>query len=423
MWDVAWYARTQRGEAFADLEQAFAEAAERGYNTIRISADPLLIYKEDGTRRAKAIRISNLGGAIGQRTRWYDFAGGATVDLEASLIALFEAAKRHSFFIIVSTWVYQQTLTLLDEPELAEEILAIPPGERFLALANAHSRLIDLLEERGLADRIAYVELHNEVEYSRLAEVAKPGQDYTTAEKPYLETAIAWLRQRHPKYLFTCAFGEQVPHRMHMLPDNVQVAHHHIYIYGVLAELERSVGLEPEFEPVPTGAPEAALAAGFPPDAARAMLRPGAPAFSEWQLPAGNEWKLEGNFLDTRLFYLHDWVDPDKWDLWLYEHYHLYRESMREGMRARLEAIADWAAERAVPAVIGEGWLGYTPLYADFEDGPVGKNICEYGIERALELGFWGVILGSNAAPHHPHWNDVSWQQRISRRVLSTRRP
>ena len=414
LWDVAWYTRAQPGEAFDDLDARFAEAAERGVNTVRLSADPQLLFTAQGDRRPP-VAIENLGGGIGVRTRWYDLVGGYRIDVGERLLELLRAARRQGCFVILSTWSYQQTLSFIGDREVAEEILAIPPAGRFMALAIAHDRLLGLITDAGLRDRIAYVEIHNEVEYSRLAEVAGPDEPHTVAMKPYLEAAIGWLRERHPNLLITCAFGEQTPWRMKDLPDNAQVAHHHLYIYGVLQELEERVGLWPEFTATPSDFDLDRADVEFPTPLLRTMLRDDAPPFEAWRLPADRSWKLAANFLNPRLFYVQDWVQPDLWDLWLYEHYPHYRESMRQGMTIRLEAIAEWAAEHQVPAVIGEGWVGYTPLLAGFEEGPVGKDVAEFGIRLASDLGFWGIVTCSNAAPHHPMWADVAWQRRAGR--------
>ena len=61
-----------------------------------------------------------------------------------------------------------------------------------------------------------------------------------------------------------------------------------------------------------------------------------------------------------------------------------------------------------------EGWVGYTPLHASFEEGPVGAEICEHAVRRSRELGAWGTLVCSNAAPHHPMWNDVALQRRLN---------
>ena len=44
LWDRFWYVPTGPGEPFEDLDRAFAEAVERGYNTIRICAMPYLLF-------------------------------------------------------------------------------------------------------------------------------------------------------------------------------------------------------------------------------------------------------------------------------------------------------------------------------------------------------------------------------------------
>ena len=83
---------------------------------------------------------------------------------------------------------------------------------------------------------------------------------------------------------------------------------------------------------------------------------------------------------------------------------------------------SDWSAEHGVPFVFGEGWVGYTPLLSDFEGGPVGAQICRDAVNRAADLGAWGAVACSNAAPTHPMWDDVSLQQEINRNFKETAR-
>jgi hypothetical protein len=273
-----------------------------------------------------------------------------------------------------------------------------------MALARALGHLIQFLKDHDVADRIAYTELHNEVEYSKLTAIAQPDEDPYAAMKPFIEEAVGDLRAQHPDILITACYARPTVYRLRDLAANLQVAHIHLYIYGVLEELFQAVGLRGS-EP-------------FPNEATRAILRPGAPPFAAWTPPAGQEWRLQATGINRRLFYVHDWADPDKWDLWLYERYGAYREAMRQDIQQRLAALADWAGQHGIPAVIGEGYVGYTPLLATFEEGPVGKDIAEYAIDTCLRLNVWGVILCSNAAPHHPFWQDVVWQQTWNRRIM-----
>lgn len=405
LWDFSWYTQTMPGEPFDDLDRAFTEIVERGYNSVRICAMPYLLFGQ-GDRR-EPLHFTNLGGGFGQRTRWYNAAGGATLDGRAHLLRLFEAAARHDCYIILSSWEYQQSPSFLESPEWYRALIAIPPADRCQALARAMARLITFVKAAGLGQRIAYAELHNEVDMSRLREVARQGEDAVAAQQPYLEEAIAALRQQHPDVLSTVSYGAAPVTHMRHVPDNVQVAHFHLYVYGVLGALHEAVGLGQAAVP-------------FPNDTTRAILRPGAPPLEQWLPRSGETWRLDATGVRQRLFYLHDWADPERWDLWLYDHYGAYRQAMRESIALRLAVMADWARQHHVPAVLGEGYVGYTPLLTGFEEGPVGKDIAEYAVDMCMGLGFWGIILCSNAAPHHPFWRDVAWQQRLNSRIRAS---
>ncbi|GHO97317.1 hypothetical protein KSF_073650 [Reticulibacter mediterranei] len=404
LWDFSWYTMTMPGEPFDDLDRAFSEAVERGYNTVRICAMPYLLFGND-ERDTSRLQFANMGGDFGQHTRWYNARGGALLDGREHLLQLFQAAQRHNCFIILSSWEFQQSSSFFATPDWYHSLLAISPEQRCMQLAQAMGRMIAFLKQHQFADRIAFVELHNEVEAGMLKDVAQAGEDTFAAEKPYLEAALETLRNQHPDILMTVSYaGIPLTHVRHVA-TNMQVAQFHIYIYGVLNQLFQQAGLRDTEQP-------------FPNDLTRQLLRPEAPPFAEWQPPTGQEWRLDATVVSRRLFYLHDWVDPDKWDLWLYEHYGAHREAMRQAIDLRVATIADWAEEHQVPAVVGEGYVGYTPLSALFEEGPVGKDIAEYAIAACQHHNFWGIILCSNCAPHHPFWQDIAWQQRLNASIL-----
>jgi hypothetical protein len=79
-------------------------------------------------------------------------------------------------------------------------------------------------------------------------------------------------------------------------------------------------------------------------------------------------------------------------------------------LRIWLDVAADHAAARGIPLVLGEGWIGYTPLHSDFEGGPIGAEYCRLAMRESRRVGAWGTIVCSNAAPHHPMWADVALQ-------------
>jgi hypothetical protein len=87
---------------------------------------------------------------------------------------------------------------------------------------------------------------------------------------------------------------------------------------------------------------------------------------------------------------------------------------MHREVESRVVAVAAWGRRQQVPVVIGEGWVGYTPLHGTFEEGPIGRRIAETGIRTAAREGIWGITPCSNAAPHHPLWQDAAWQRSIT---------
>ncbi|WP_166246407.1 cellulase-like family protein [Paenibacillus turpanensis] len=404
MWDFSWYTMTMPGEPYHDLEKCFQEAVERGYNTIRICAMPYLLFTADGPRQGP-LAFSNLG-QVGIRTRWYNCKGGAVLDGHQHLLKLFALAREYDCYLILSSWEYQQSPSFLKTSELFEELLAISPKERFMALARSMDQLLYDVKAAGLADRIAYVELHNEIEFGRLTQVAleagiTDGRSSRLIQytKPYVEEALRYLQEQHEDLLVTGCYTLNEPYSKDYLPGNGQVAHFHMYINGVLGQLMQETGIRNP-------------AIAFPNGLVRSLLREDAPPFEQYMLPTGEEWRLHENPVGLKLLYLHDWCDPVKWDLYLYEHYAFHKHAMLQKVEERFAEAADWAADHRLPIVIGEGYVGYTPLLAQFEEGPVGKAIAEYAIRMGMELGFWGMVLCSNCAPHHPFWADVSWQQR-----------
>jgi len=408
LWDFSWYTQAAPGEAFADLDRAMAETVERGYNTVRICAAPLLLFGDLGLDTTQ-LPFAAMGGGVGHGTRWYNCAGGAIINGRSRLLDLFEAARRWDVHVIVSSWEYQQSSAFLADSRWYDALMAIEPGRRYQALADALVAMVGFLAEHGLADRIAYLELHNEVDLSRLTEIGGPGADPYWCQRDVLTQALRSASDRLPDYLVTACYGVTPHLDMGCLPDNVHVAHCHVYVYGVLGALEQWAGVR-------LGPPQ------FPTDNLVGLLSAHAPAFDS-QLAQVPRWRLDATGVSPSMFYAYDNVDPELWDRWLYDNYHRYAEAMDQAVRDRLTAISLWARRHGVPAVVGEGWVGYTPLHADFEDGPIGHAINERAVQLAAEMGFWGAVLGSNCAPHHPAWADADWQKRWNRYFLSTGTP
>jgi hypothetical protein len=278
---------------------------------------------------------------------------------------------------------------------------------------------VTFLKAHDLADRIAYVELHNEVDQSRLVEGPEAGVATIVALKPLVEAAVATLRAAHPDVLVSASYAEPALERMDALAEGLDVAHFHVYELGVVRDLENALGMNEVFQAQPLASRDVDWSRPFPNDVSRAILRDDAPPFESWRLPAGDEWKLDATFLDLRSFYIHDWADRRRFDAWVREREPARREAMRAGVRSRLVAMADWARAHGIPAVVGEGWDGYPPQGSQLELEPAGRAHNEAGVELALDLGFWGVMLSSMFNPTAPEWADIEWQRAWNARILA----
>jgi len=405
LWDFSWYTQAGPGKPFYDLDAAFAEAVARGYNTVRICALPFLLFGSHGID-THDLRITGLGQGVGERLRWYNVeAGGPVISGRERLRELFEAARRHDCYVILSSWEYQQSPAFLEGREWYDALEAIPHGSRHQAMATAMVQLVQHLKDLGLADRIAYAELHNEVDLTHLVPGPRGTEPYWS-QRELVSEAVTLMQRAHPDIMATTCYGIPPYLDMGAVPDNGQVAHFHVYIYGVLAALEEWAGVR-----VPP--PE------FPRPELLSILRDDAPSVEAYA-KALDPWRLQATEVQPSMIYSHEWVDTARWDRWLYENYQTHRVAMMQSLDDKLEVLARWAQQHQVPAVVGEGWIGYTPLYAEFEDGQVGQSIAEYAIERCIEHGFWGAVLGSNSAPHHPGWRNVEWQQKWNKRLLES---
>ena len=399
LWDFSWYVRTGPGEPFEDLDEAFAGAVARGYNTVRICAMPYLLFGSglDTT----TLRLGPLGGGYAQRVRWYDVTEPTVIDARAHLLALFQAAKRHDCFVILSSWEYQQSASFADNPAWCETLLRIDPEDRAEAQAVALADLIDYLAEHGLDDRVAFTEIHNEVQAGRLADRLAGGENAKlVALRPRLERALDAFHRRHPDRPVAMNYARVPVGAMRAIPETIDVLVTHPYIYGVLEELMETYGLRGPIEDFDQER------------VSRDLLRPGAPKFSDWA--PDQPWRWDATIVAKPEIYVHDWCDAEAFDRWLYQRYQAWQHAMITKLTIWLSVARDWAEAHGVPLVFGEGWIGYTPRDGRFEEGPVGAEFCRIAVDEATKVKAWGTIVCSNAAPHHAMWSDIALQQQCN---------
>ncbi|WP_218132601.1 cellulase-like family protein [Paramicrobacterium humi] len=387
LWDFSWYVRSGEGEPFEDLDAAAAQTVERGYNTVRVCAMPFLLFGSglDTTD----VELDRLGDEYGQGVRWYDVKAPTRFDGRAKLIELFEVCKRHGLFIILSSWEYQQSSSFATASDWWEALDSVDPEDRPELLAEAFAELIDFVSEHGLDDRIAFTELHNEVATGHLADGLEAGtaNDLVIALEPRLSRGLARFHELQPTQPVTVNYSRVPVGAFRGIPREIDVFVTHPYVYGVLNEVTESFDLRGSLADFPRAAVDAA-----------GLLREGAPPATEWVIPDEAAWKMDATIVGKPEIFLHDWVNADAFDRYLYERYESHRVEMDRVLTLWLEAAADFAASRGIPFAFGEGWVGYTPLRGSFEEGPVGAEYCRFAVRESARVGAWGTIVCSNAA-------------------------
>ncbi len=403
-WLWHWLIACAPGEPYNDLDRVFAEHVERNYNCIR--ADVALNWAFDQQARPRGpIDLvqwiprysSNLRGVFGK--------GGLRYDALDRVIKMFEMAKKYNVYVIATSWEYQDSTTHLADPKLREDVFSTPLAQRFERLATMHDALIKELKKRGLHTQIAFVEIHNEVDASEFP-------PDLMIQKGLIEKQLTRLQQAHPDILFTADYGGPTPFTKQFpgyfcLPDNMQVADHHIYTLGVQGTLHEltNTWLGNQVPPDPKDNPLLRSIIGEKPTV----------SWSDFTVQASRVrriwWPLMWFFANIN--------DPDRYDSWMYEHYGESASMMRSLIEGHLRTWGKYARHRGLPAVVDEGYIFYPPRNSRFEDSAAGRRIFDLVVDTAMEEGYWGVMLSTYIGPHESMWTEnPEWIKKTNQRIL-----
>ncbi len=390
MWIWSWIVSATPGEPYDDLERCVLELKERGFNTVRLEAGLNWAFRIDGRPRGPMTFGPWIAG-YGWNFSTVNSKGGGRHDVLERLIHLFELAQRHGVWIILTSWEYQDSSWFVADPQIRAEVDSIPLERRFMHMAEQQDRLLDVLKSRGFEKQVAFVEIHNEPDYSQFPQ--------GTDGKRLHQEAIAFLHARHPGILVSGDFGT---HDYAIVPDNVQVFDQHMYAgAGWYYELRQTV-MNKDFNPHNPRASEAL----------RRVLKDEIVPWDEFMKPAANVkpfWRP--------IMWLFENLDNAKWDAWLAESFPTWKDRMWAGARKRFAEDAEQARLRHLPLVLDEGGYFYPPRLSRFELSPAGLSLFELFADLAIEHNYWGFMPGTYIGPEHLIWNEnPEWLRRINKR-------
>lgn len=377
---------TQSGGAYHDYDQMMKEHVDRGFNCIRLDDGAGLMHTRDGKPRGE-IFWGRIFGEYEDCMRQFAATGEPGVcNLKERLINLFEAAKRHNIYIVLSSWYYLHTCWFAKEPEINDELHQIAPLERFRAFAEFLHYILCELEERGLDGQIAFAEIFNEADGLRFingyGDENHLSDDEIAVFRAKHEAAIEWLKERHPQILF--AFDSWTYYTdLRQVPGNMEVYNFHNYfLWSVYPNaLENDLSLLKE-QKISVEEIQAVADCKYPPTA---------------------DWYQRAWFYNN--------LDPEKIPFaqqkmkdYLRDHIEDIRSRFKESMDHLKENMSKHLPD--VPVVCGEG-VSYNGSYHLIweETSEEYWKLLEEMMISYREAGLWGSVVRTCCGPEDPVWD------------------
>ena len=372
---------------YRDIDRMVREHAERGFNCIRLEDGAGLTHDIDGRRRGPVFFHSPFGKY--QTTRQISFAAGeeGPVDVMERLIALARACRKYGVFLIFSSWYFLHTYWYLDN-DLNRELRDGKPEDLFMKFARYHHYILRELEERGLDDRIAAVEIFNEISaiptyIGEMKETDVSGIDFTQRHAE----ALAWLRKEHPGLLFAADNDSVSDEQIALLPDTLQAFNgHNYYLWDVYA------GTLEAGEPRMTR-----LFAGKVTPGDVALSRAGLTPLTRTCSPWYNRIARCNDVIPERIPELEDWLSRR-----LAENRTGYLEKLDAfclGLRKVSERFP------GIPLLCGEGVTYCSRQDVLWEEkSDAFWDMIRITILKYKETGLWGTLLKTCCGPEDPSW-------------------
>lgn len=376
---------TGDGGAYHDCDLMMREHVERGFNCIRLDDGAGLIHDRQGNLLPPVF----WGRAFGEYEdclRQFAATGEPGLcDVHKRLIELFEAAKRHHVYIILSSWYYLHTCWFVKDRELNDRLQNIPPKERFQAFAEFLHYILCELEERNLDQQIAFAEIFNEADGMRFVNGYGDENHLSDEEIAVFckkhEEALTWLKERHPQIMFGYDSWTYYSD-LRQVPRNMQVYNFHNYflwsVYGNAVEDDLSVIKE---DPVSVEEIKAVSDCDYPPT-------------DDWYQRAWFYHNLDENKIP---------MVQDRAKRYLKEH----KDEVMERFYSSVDHVKENLDQNLpkVPVVCGEGVSycgGYQLTWEETSEDY--WQIMREVMAVYRDLGLWGTVVRTCCGPEDPVW-------------------
>jgi hypothetical protein len=377
MWDYSWLTQHYPGGgAFSDFGRAADQLVERGFNTVRIDAFPLVIgalKSEKDSITLPADPLANWG--MSDRDREH-----AVV---SDLLDFVRAMKKRGLFVILSSWgkeckecsgrklqlakdreafrkSWERTLDILGSHDLLDHVLYVDLDQEFPYFSPYADELNGLAKKRPAAAAF-------EVAMEAVGELTPPGQRlvWNAAQMNFVQGLFSEMlphfQTRYPRLRFTyslTSFFKEVRAMGLQLFDVLEL---HLWIHS------------PRFE-----------------------NRTG---FNQLVKDRG-----EHDYKDyaSRLAAALDTVGP----------------MLSKEMSNQIGFAKAWSEEIAAPVLTTEAWGPWWHMDHPDLDWAWLRTWCEESLKLAGQSGFWGVTPWNYSHPYWKNWSDISWYRKVNQRFL-----
>lgn len=153
MWDFSWLFASGPGGAYEDLERRVAEAAERGYNTLRIDCFPWG-FLESESRFEK-----NWDPAVNV-PQWGERPVTITCNVRKKVAELAKLCRKHKIWLGLDSW---DTLSMFGHENSNFVIQEADEEREFTRYAEVWVKALKLMREDGVLERAVWIAPMNEV--------------------------------------------------------------------------------------------------------------------------------------------------------------------------------------------------------------------------------------------------------------------
>jgi hypothetical protein len=171
MWDFSWLMAQYPGGPYEDLERRVAEAAERGYNTLRVDCFPSRILEPESTFPAiNWVPGKNL-------PRWGEISKSHTCNVRKEVARLAQLCRKHGVWLGLDSWDVTHMFRSAQLPFIQTSgapsglfglpnSIRIPEGreeQAFTAYGEIWVKALKLMRDDGVLEQAVWVAPMNEV--------------------------------------------------------------------------------------------------------------------------------------------------------------------------------------------------------------------------------------------------------------------